>query len=245
MTLPKSISPSPIMEAVVEIRFDSLLVPEVIIGKLYQLFVAEFPKMGDTGGKLPILQLPEQIRLIDDNLKFQPYYRFANDNFVFQFGPKVITLSNSGAYVGWDAYFKKILNTINTVVNSDVINNVVRFGIRYINFFESADIYKHVTLEVKKNNASLNSTQLFTRATLNLGKFMGILQVANNTDLTSGLNNIVKNGSIIDIDIVFDKSEPLANLDFSILLNEGHKEAKKLFFELLKSEFLATLEPKY
>ena len=42
MSIPKKISPSPILEAVVEIRFENELPSEVIFGKLYGALSTEF-----------------------------------------------------------------------------------------------------------------------------------------------------------------------------------------------------------
>ncbi len=241
MSLPKKISPCPIIESIVEIRFESDFPPEVIIGILYQSFVPKFAKVD----RLPILQLPEALRLSDPNLIFQPYYRLSTENFAFQFGAKVISLNNSGTYVGWDVYYAKLVETITTVVKSGVIKNVLRFGIRYINFFENIDIYKNITLEVKMNNAPLESTQLLTRAELNIGKFSGVLQVASKADIITGVGKTAKKGSVIDIDIGYNKSDNIANIDFPPLFRESHEEEKKLFFGLLKPEFLITLNPEY
>lgn len=239
MTRPKRISPCPIIEAVVEIRFESDSPPEVIIGMLYQSFAPKFTKVD----RLPILQLPEAIRLSDPNLVFQPYYRLTSKNFAFQFGAKVITLNNSGTYVGWDIYYAKLVETITEVVKKGLIKNVLRLGIRYINFFENIDIYKKITLEVKMNNTALESRQLLTRAELSRGKFNGVLQVASNANII--IDNIAKKGSIIDIDIGYNKSDNIFSTEFPQLLQESHEEEKKLFFGLLKPDFLATLNPEY
>lgn len=241
MSLPKKISPCPIIESVVEIRFESDIPPEVIIGILYKSFLPKFTKVD----RLPILQLPEALRLSDPNLMFQPYYRLATTNFAVQFGAKVITVNNFGTYAGWNVYYTNLVETITEVVKSGIIKNVLRCGMRYINFFDIVDIYKNITLEVKINNAVLDSKQLLTRAELSRGKFLGILQVATNADIKPGTGKKATKGSVIDIDMVYNKSENIANVDFPSLLSESHEEEKKLFFGLLKPDFLKTLNPEY
>lgn len=241
MKLPKTISPCPIIEAVVEIRFDSDMDTESIIGKLYNFFstnssVVKFEK-------LPILQLPDTFLSSDPNLKFQPYYRIAVDNFVFQFGPKVMSLSNTGNYVGWDAFNSKLVDIFSKIMELGIIDKVIRFGIRYINYFDAMNIYEKITLETKLNNQILDSKQLVIRAELPLGNFQATLQVASNAQVN--IQNEQKVGSVIDIDIfnidtTYDYSSNLPQL-----LTTGHKEEKKLFFQLLKTDFLATLNPQY
>jgi len=58
MKIPKKIDPCPIVEAIVEIRFDSNLPGDAIFGVIYNQFKEDYPKFT----KLPILQLPEAIR---------------------------------------------------------------------------------------------------------------------------------------------------------------------------------------
>lgn len=239
MSLPKKISPCPIAEAIVEIRFEPNLPPEVVIGLIYKSFNISFPNFE----KLPILQLPEAIRLSDPQFAFQPYYRSIKNNFTFQFGAKVITLNNSGNYVGWNAYYEKLVETIRKVEELGLLKKVLRLGIRYINFFERIDIYKKITLEVNMNNSTLESPRLITRAELIRGKFTGLLQVANNSALL--LSNKSNNGSVIDIDISYENSIDTFSEEFPQLLQDGHEEEKKLFFGLLKPEFLKTLNPEY
>jgi uncharacterized protein (TIGR04255 family) len=67
--LPKKISPCPITEAIVELRFESDIPNDAVFGIVYQDFKTDYPVLED----LPILQLPESIRKQDKALHYKPY----------------------------------------------------------------------------------------------------------------------------------------------------------------------------
>ncbi len=240
MKLPKKISPCPIIEAVVEIRFESSVAKEVIIGKLYNFIIEKFPESKVT--RLPILQLPGEV-LCDPNLKFNPHYNFLFNNLVFQFGPQLVAISNSGDYIGWDDFSKILLDNFSAIMKLDILTKVIRLGIRYINFFENMDIYKNISLEVKLNDKPLESKQLLTRAELDLGEFQGVVQVATNAQLA--VTKIAKMGSVIDIDISWNNPANKSSFDLSQILVQAHEKEKLLFFQMLKADFLEKLNPQY
>jgi uncharacterized protein (TIGR04255 family) len=90
---PTKISPCPIIESIVEIRFKTKLIPDAVFGVLYNAFKEDYPGLI----KLPILQLPAPVRDSDPNLIFQPHYRLSCKDFLLQIGPRVISLSNISA----------------------------------------------------------------------------------------------------------------------------------------------------
>ena len=64
MKLPKEISPCPIIDTVIEIRFESTMpkeAKEAIFGIIFNEFNDRYPSLE----KLPILQIPEAIREAD------------------------------------------------------------------------------------------------------------------------------------------------------------------------------------
>ena len=61
MKIPKKITSCPLVETIVELRFESSLPPDAIFGVIYQKLKSDYPKVD----KLPILQIPEEIRFKD------------------------------------------------------------------------------------------------------------------------------------------------------------------------------------
>ncbi|MCE2887858.1 MAG: TIGR04255 family protein, partial [Pseudanabaena sp.] len=76
-SIPKKITPCPILQAVVELRFETVLPSDAVFGILYSLLSSQY----NTFEKLPILQIPEILRSQDPNLRYQPAYKLIDDNF--------------------------------------------------------------------------------------------------------------------------------------------------------------------
>ncbi len=234
MTLPKAINPCPILDALFEVRFASNIHPSAVFGMIYNVLKNDFTKVEN----LAILQLPEAVRVKDPNLKFKPHYRISNESYVTQIGPDVITISSFPKYSGWDAFSKQIFSILDRIEEIGIIDSIVRIGIRYINFFES-DIFKDIDLKVCIGEKDIEYKNTIIRTEVKHETFKSSLQVANNA------NHNNKLGSIIDID-TFTEQE-LNNFfdNKEKLVNTGHTREKELFYSLLKTDFLNTLNPIY
>jgi uncharacterized protein (TIGR04255 family) len=128
--LPKKVDPCPILQAIVELRFDSTLPNDAIFGIIYKEFQDDYPNVEE----LPILQLPEIVRKQDPNLLYKPNYRLSkNEEFVFQVGAKMVSLAINKPYTGWQLFSEKLHNHIERVDSLNLSNSYSRIGIRYIN----------------------------------------------------------------------------------------------------------------
>jgi uncharacterized protein (TIGR04255 family) len=237
--IPIQISPCPLIEAVVDFRFESPLPSDAIFGIIYKCFQGEFEKKIE---KLPILQLPEQVRVQDPNLRFQPWYRLKDKDFLMQIGPQVVSFINLNEYVGWNTFFGRIRSSLNKIQQLDLVEKILRLGLRYINFFDF-DIYKRINLELLMANAPLAAKQMTFRATLETGSYLTNLNIVNNA--VTRRNGQQKNGSLLDIDTYIEKDSLNVFADPDGLIGGAHNEEKMLFFKLLKEDLLAELNPIY
>jgi uncharacterized protein (TIGR04255 family) len=232
--LPKTIDPCPIVDALLEIRFSSKINANAVFGVIYNVLQTDFPKVES----LPILQLPENVRTADPNLKYKPYYKVSNEGFVMQVGPDVFSISSFPNYQGWEEFSKVIFDVLKKVEDTNVIGTVQRLGIRYINFFDS-DIFKNIDLKVCIKEDDIHYKNTVVRTEIEQNPFFSTLQIANSVNVNG------KPGSIIDIDTY--KTTDLEDffLNKKEIIGSGHLKEKELFFSLLKSEFLMSLNPKY
>ncbi|MBS3769951.1 MAG: TIGR04255 family protein [Bacteroidales bacterium] len=234
MKLPKKINPCPILDALIEIRFSTNINRDAVFGLIYNALHSDFEKVD----KLPIMQLPDQVRDSDPSLKFKPHYRLSNENIVVQVGPDVITISSYPKYTGWNSFSSKIYDILEKVQNIGIIDSIIRIGIRYINFFEQ-NIFDDINLKVTLSENTIDYKNTVIRTEISQDNYKSTLQIANNA------NHNNKSGSVIDIDTFMDN-----NIDDFFhrkkeIIDNGHEKEKELFFSLLKEEFLNTLNPEY
>jgi uncharacterized protein (TIGR04255 family) len=234
MNLPKNINPCPIVDALLEVRFTSKINANAVFGLIYSVLQKDFQKVET----LPILQLPDIVRASDPNLKYKPYYKVSNENFVIQIGPDVISISSFPKYLGWELFSKIIFEVLSKIENVGIINIIERIGIRYINFFET-NIFEKVNLKVYIGADDILYKNTIVRTEIEQGEFSSTLQVANNAIINGKL------GSIIDIDTFVTKNLDTFFSRKTELINAGHLKEKELFYSLLKPEFLKTLNPTY
>lgn len=236
--LPKIIDPCPIVEAIFEIRFTSSLPDDAIFGTLYNHFKDEYPKFE----QLPILQLPPAVRAQDPNLKNSPHYKAQIGNFILQIGPKVLSISNVENYVGWDLYSAKIFSIYKKLEESEIVNNIDRIGLRYINVLAKTNIFNHsnVILSLKgkviSRKTNITSELQYEKATCTL-------KITSDAEVQIGSNEkrMIK-GSVIDIDTFIEGSKIK---DINQAIQDVHDTEKQLFFDILTDDFINTLNPKY
>lgn len=235
MRRPTRITPDPIIDAVVELRYESDIPPDAILGMLFAQVKSKYSDFK----KLPITAIPEAIRNTDPALQFNPHYQSQSDPFNLNVGPRVLSLSNTGPYSGWkEKYFPELTELLQKVQSAGVVKKFSRLGVRYIDFFE-LDIYKHANLNIEFNDKPLKTAQTTFAAVFMNNEFLTRAQIANNTNVKG------KMGSIIDTDTYF---EPQGGFDFeglTDLIDRCHEASVGFFFELLKEEFIKTLHPEY
>lgn len=93
------------------------------------------------------------------------------------------------------------------------------------------------------NDQPLKTTQTTVKAQIEEDTFVNVLQIANKAQVT--IQNQVSSGSVIDINTLYKATGEKFFADMENLLEKGHIIEKKLFFSLLKDEFLSTLNPEY
>lgn len=229
--LPRKIEPCPIVDALLNLRFKSSINKNAVFGVIYKELIKDFPNVED----LPILQLPENIRTSDSSLKYKPYYRVSNRDFVIQIGPNVITVGSYPKYKGWTEFSKVIFDILKKLDETGVVKKVERVGLRYINFFD-VDIFNNIDLEVNIRDESIPYENTIIKTEIKKEEFINSLQIANNVKINK------KSGSVIDIDTYTENNLDDFFENKKKIINSAHTIEKTMFFDLLKQEFLNTFE---
>jgi uncharacterized protein (TIGR04255 family) len=240
--LPSELKHDTILEAIFELRFEPEPPNEAVFGVIYPIVTKKFSGLKPMS--LPILQLPDAIRNADIKFKYQPLNRLQRNDMSISIGPRVINFSIVRPYIGWSKWKPDIMNILNSLSAEHVIKSVERTGLRYLNFIDQ-NVFPLINADVKIINSSVKPVSTAVRTEISEGEYIKALQLANNVSINE--NGQAKTGSMIDIDIARNKK--IQNYDFKInletVLDKSHSMAKQLFFDILKDDFLNSLEPVY
>lgn len=240
MRLPKKITPCPIIEAVVEIRFSSLIPPDAVFGIVYEGFKDVFP---NKPSELPILQLPSQIRNSDPNLIYKPQYRFEDKNILLQIGPKSVSIVNTGEYIGWSAFSPKIRECCKRIESLNIIKEKNRFGLRYVNLFEGQNVFDRLNMGLVIQSQQIIEDKAFINVEKKAGKFDIVFKISNSAKIQQNGEKVT--GSLIDVDVFLMEGDKKIVFEIEDILEEAHNTEKEAFFGLLKDGFIASLNPEY
>jgi uncharacterized protein (TIGR04255 family) len=229
--------PSPIVEAMVELQCSFYIPEDVVIGIIYSLLQKKDSHLELK--KLPINAIPEEIRKIDPNLRNKPTHQIICSEGVLSIGTNSITMSIPPPYQTWNI-FKSFINYVLDIIKSSsapIKKGVNRVRIKYLNFFELNN-FDNNNLEIIYQNSMVKHIPTIFRTEIPAGAFINILQISNGVNIKNPALKLNAYGSLIDITVVSNKVA-LDTVENAIDLT--HNEAKKLFFSLLKEEFINAL----
>jgi len=241
--LPTRLELDPIIEAAFELRFISNYPSEAVFGIIYQIIQKEFSDMKNI--PLPITQIPEAVRNLDPNLKYQPYNRLQSNFWGINVGPNVISFFVQNPYMGWLKWKDIITKILQKIIETGIFNVIERSGLRYINFIEKS-VLQVTNVDITIVGKKLDAQQTSLRTEFREDNYTETIQILNNASITIG--NDQKFGSLIDIDIARDiTSENTSSIykEIENLLEESHAKAKSLFYNFLKEDYLNSLKPVY
>ena len=98
------IKPCPIKEVIVEIRFEGSL------DKIDELFFSIYSSVKDLFKginyiRLPVLDIPLQVRKTNKNFELTPHYQLDGENYVLRVAPSAISIGIIGEYTNWDNFY--------------------------------------------------------------------------------------------------------------------------------------------
>ncbi len=154
--LPDRIEPCPILEAVLEVRFVTQESWNVLPGLLFNLIRGRYPDELP----LPRLQIPEEIRRQEPQLAHQPLLQFHSQDFLIQFGPRVIgLLTKPDAYPGWTRLRAELEWLLRILNQAAFIAEGERLGVRYIDFFQR-NVFPDLRIGAQVDGAPLDASEL-------------------------------------------------------------------------------------
>jgi uncharacterized protein (TIGR04255 family) len=240
MRLPTNLGKCPIIEAFIEIHFKSEMVADAVFGLVYGALKVDFP----TVTKLPIAQIPDEIRKANVELRRKPCYqlRGADSRFLIQVGPDVLTINNIDNYLGWKDFQKFYKNVWEKITKVNVITEIERVGVHYINFFKQ-NVFENTKLKIKLIERELGSEETFLRSCLTEGDYQKNINITNRAMIKRPSGTAL--GSVIDIEAACSDKMVSSVSQLPENIEKTRLVVKSLFFDLLNKDFLESLEPNY
>lgn len=244
--IPKKLTHDAIVEALLELRFETTTSPEFLLVRLAELDAWK----PFSSSRLPAYSIPEQVRNIDPNFRYQPTFELlepGSNQRSLRIGPNVLSYHLRIPYIGW-ARFGKELTTVVTDLFSKTEGLVVRrLGLRYVNALTSD---KHgirgihdLDLDLRIGDSPVTDGILINEMMSVTEDTSRMVRVATSQFVTGFLPD---NATVLaDIDIF--TPEPFETKDSGAVVKwveNAHSVEKQEFFVLLKEETITALEEK-
>lgn len=253
--LPTKLKNEPLIDAIFELRFSSSdelrfsssdsasnILPGFLFGAL------EGEKKIE---RLPVAEMPKQLRDSDPNLQFAPQIRLLWTDYVISIGDHNLSIGCKYPYPGWDAFKKAILEIIDVLKGIQFIQTVNRFSMKYIDIIPAKDLQEQVSLintSIVIGGHTLEKEHFALRIDIPEGET--IIHIVNVTSsaVAKLQDGSTKNGIIVDIDTI----AAVQNQEFGQWIGElpekldiTHLANKKMFFKCLNPQTVDSLGPVY
>lgn len=246
MKLPDKLKKEPLVDAIFELRFSSKspassILPGILFSTLPEEKVIE---------PLPAAQLPKQLRDTDPNLQYAPVVRLIWKEFFILISDRSLAVACKIPYPGWSKFKDAIIQVIQVLSGSSVVENIQRYSLKYVDLIPSNNIKEQVSFI--NFIASLGSHKLEKevfqfRIDIPQDNYIHATQIVSSAGLTLN-DGTKKEGIIVDIDSICNIGNQHFN-DFNKEIHEKlddiHLKNKAMFFECITAETLKYLEPIY
>ncbi len=236
----KRISPCPIIEATIQINCTFAVNQDIVVGLIYSLLSKDDSNTLNIE-RLPILNLPEDIRRNDPNLKDKPWYKINCGQFFICIGLFGVSLGVNPPYDSWTS-FKDFASKIFLELKGTVIKGISSIILKYLNFFVDVNIFEKINCQFILEGERITGVPTIFRTEIQEDKFVKILQIANGAHLVNNALGINADGSLLEINL-FSNRVSIDN--FNQIIDEAHKQEKITFFNLLSKDYLDTFDRTY
>lgn len=251
MKIPKKISPDRIKDAIVEIRYTSPLHFEVIPGLFFQSLdntftytnrpVSKIHGHGQANVPMNLPGLPGDLIVFNGGNSI-----FYNDKIKIQVLPNSIIFNIINEYISWENYKPEIEKALKQLQTSAVFEKFTRIGMRYISEYPNHDLHSCVKFDFSFGMPSIKSEKYLFQSEFNMDDLKVILNLKHKQPVISAKDLTQTNAvSIIDIDTIFDNLEITDITELINKIEQVHTKEKDIFFNLLREDFLITLNPEY
>lgn len=244
--LPTKLHKEPLIDAIFEIRFSSKMPASVVLPGIF------FEKLAGekTIESFPLAQFPKAMRDADPNLKFAAVCRITRPDFFINVGDFSVSVSCKYPYPGWSKFRPAIIETMEILSASNVVDKTERYSLKYVDLLQGLDEQQRVsTFNVRVSLAGHDLKKEPYQLRLEIPKD-GLLHAVQLVSAAKALlhDGTSKEGFVVDVDTIAS----LDGISMSKLLNGFpgkldtiHAKNKAMFFDCLTDETITSLEPAY
>lgn len=237
--LPIRITPCPIIEAIFEVRFVPSQPWENIAGLLYARIREKYPEQK----KLSLMEVPAELLRQQPAWLHQPLIQFFGTDFMVQIGHQMVGLAiKPHHYPGWERIREELIWLIDRLKEADFMQETERIGVRYIDFIEG-NLFSKLNLNLQVGSQAV-ITEHTDIATIMKKEKLTIRLAASNAAII-GTGDSTKTGSVLDIDGWYGALDADLFENGIELFTSAHHIIKRLFFELMKPDYLRSLNPEF
>ncbi len=248
---PIRLSTDPIVESIFELRFrteSGIAASDLLPGLLFPTLKRNYPRIS----KLPVSQIPKEIRSTDPSLAYVPSIRFEGDQFAIMIGDAVCSVSCRRPYVGWLAFREKIEELSELIKNSEIVTSIERFSLKYVNLLEATNGVSGLSLLdslVRLGPYDLAKQGGTIRTEIVENNTVSIVSVVSSAKVVIPGTFGVLEGLLVDIDSIsqYPTAMPSDSFwsDFLSQLDTVRAKEKDLFFSLLAQATIDRYGPYY
>jgi uncharacterized protein (TIGR04255 family) len=240
--IPKKLKHDAIVEALLEIRFDTEAIPEVLFGRL-----VDHPSWkGFAQRRLPAYDIPAPMRQADENFRYQPLFELKNaaDQRLLRVGPQVLSYHQLAPYPGWLKFRPCLHEAVDQLFAKAGAVTIRRLGFRYVNALRpdlhgisgmaDLDIDVRVSNDAILSNVNVNYTRTLS------DEMLCTVRVATTEFVQGALPPAAT--TFIDVD-VFTKGgfQTSDSAEVKTWVETAHEREKESFFDLLKVSTIEAL----
>ena len=238
------IEPDNIKDSVVEIRYESNMPYELILGIVYEKLKGTFKLIKQEQTPSTELKFKGNQEIIDFKIEQSRETLLHDEEITVKFIPNAVIFNCLNDYLLWPKYFSKIQLVLDKIYDSEIFEFVNRVGLRYINEYIDTKLEDIVNFSFEFGMQDVESNKFNFRTEFDFQEHLVILNFIRNT---GNLNSeeVVKiiPVSYIDIDVIKQNVKIENKSGLLKVIEEVHKVEKTLFFDkFLKKEFKAKLK---
>lgn len=223
---------NPIIDTGVEMAVSYVFPSDAIVGILYNSLHQKDENVGLQ--KLPVSNIPDEIRRMDPNLKDKPTHQLTcKDGFV-QIGENVLCVGGIMPYTSWEFFEKFIGEILGLLSANSLLKAVDHVKLRYLNFYEK-NIFDSINLNISMSGIEhicSGSTAFRTEIPCDESIF-GVLQITNGVHVKNESIGLDNDGSLIDLQAI-TKKVSMDNL--SGVIKKLHEQVELLFVKLTRKD---------